>query len=710
MSSRVGSASHPRPPLDLLATRLAHLVSLQPFSSIPASTVPLLSEITHHYLSLLARIAAGNAQQAGRSSLVVWDMMAALTDVGAGDVAELGCSGNGWMAQDNEVRRDWKERVQSGWADEGARQQDDELREAWKKHIRAGWNSIEPLASMKYTPIPREDLEDWQELRIRDECRLPPRKRIKLASDDASRGSRPTFSSRSSDPAKATEEGTYSSDSGDADETDSSIFDRENDLRSTGTSATLSPLLPDDQSVYKERQLTMGLPAESSTVGDEKISHDQAIVYIPWFLPPLPGHEVREDNRGSPTTMSGTIDVSTFRQDLKEEATAEKSAASVREDLYATARTSAAEIDPQGQALAPTSVTAAEGGPEAPTSSYFSEPITFQASTLFNEASDLLTDETKESSGDIRARNLPSLPGGTDQPAGRSMPSHHSSSVPALAAALSGLASSGEVPAFLPMSSTAGGKIRRRLASLLCQPSRFNPSDVLYASLPARPSSMPFVPGPSHLVTLPPAGAPGGGAPRFTPTRPRGRPLSLGSSGGDLGGASQPVLGYRHPRMASEVARYLLANAPVISQRPLGSDAGGDVTSSAAGPAAGDDAAQSGEATIRSSTLHRSLHIYDPEPLRDDAHVERVFRGITLGGGGRGGESDSLLRRGESCYKAAVDALRISTGDADAAAAAADISGGSSSGLGKSGPKGPMAGTVVYTWDWTSRDYTDAAR
>lgn len=724
-TARTSGSSRLGPPLDLVAPRIAHLISLQPFAAVSTSAVPLLSEITHHYLTLLVTVASRNASQAGRLQPNVWDMVAALADVGAGGIEELSSSSrSGWLSSENETRKDWQDRVETGWRDARARRQDEELRSAWKQHVRAGQTcDAEPAATLKFMRVRRGDLDDWEELRIRDEGRLPPKKRRKLRDGSAPTkvGSRASSvsSDRSSGDVPSDEEEGYFTDDLAAEE------------GSASTSNTPPPsLLPEDSILYKERHVTFD---GSRRFRADEEDFDQPASYIPWFLPPLPGQQ--EETQSTLAERQAGSDLLQPTNAKREEqpppdvkapgSTAPGPASEGRQSLEEVRVVAQDTTAPAATVeTIPDAMQSATGASSS--SSYFSRPIPFSSSALFSGSIETNAEST-ESASDIAARveaaakSLPSIQ--NQETSSEGVRVHSTSSVPALISALTTLAASGETPAYLPMNNTPGGKIRRRLASLLCQPSRFDPSDVLYSSLEGRPSAIPFIPGPSHLVTLPPPGAPGGGAPRFTPTKPRGRPLSMGSIGGELGGASQPTLGYRRPRMAAEVARYLLAGAPVISQRSAilaaeaeGAGSNGDISAAALAAAA---AAQSGEATIRPSTLHRTLHVYDPEPLRDEAHAERVFRGITLGGGGgrgggSGGESDSLLRRGESCYKAAVDSLRISTGMADAAFAAAQASGNGSitnvASLSKAAQAGPASGTAVYTWDWPSRDFTEDAQ
>lgn len=120
---------------------------------------------------------------------------------------------------------------------------------------------------------------------------------------------------------------------------------------------------------------------------------------------------------------------------------------------------------------------------------------------------------------------------------------------------------------------------RRRLAAAIADPNRYHPSDTLYGAVAVRPSSVPFIPGPSLLITTSATSA----APVFTPVRPHGRPVALIPPAGAL----VPALGYRHPAHIAAVSR--LVAPPDL--------------------------------------LRRVARAGDPPPLYDDKHAERVFQG-----------------------------------------------------------------------------------
>lgn len=145
----------------------------------------------------------------------------------------------------------------------------------------------------------------------------------------------------------------------------------------------------------------------------------------------------------------------------------------------------------------------------------------------------------------------------------------------------------------------------------------------------------------------------------------------------------------------------------------------------------------------------------DPEPLRDEHHVERVFRGVTLTG------HENALTRHESWFKSAVDAVKcVSVGNTASGGSKVPIKlkshGGAGGGGGAKAKKAARKsqyidgdesdeallqgddsdsedegrtalgagatddaeslarkratvkvknGTVVYTWDWDTREY-----
>ncbi len=137
-----------------------------------------------------------------------------------------------------------------------------------------------------------------------------------------------------------------------------------------------------------------------------------------------------------------------------------------------------------------------------------------------------------------------------------------------------------------------------------------------------------------------------GSAPMFTPTNPHGRTVSLVPPSGAL----HPALGYRWP---SHVYSAVRATAELDVQRKVS-------------------------------------RMDDPPPLYDAQHVERVFRGAPA--------SRQLLGLAHSALAPALNALAIqqkrklglenSSSDADLEL--------------------PSKGTLVYTWDWTTRDPYDA--
>ncbi|PWN28803.1 hypothetical protein BDZ90DRAFT_270128 [Jaminaea rosea] len=628
-SSRPSTSSSALPgPLCLVQPQLAHLISLYPFTSVPSNTLPLLSEITHHYLQLITRLAAHNARHAGRTHLVVWDIMAALAEVGSRGVDDLMA---GWMAPPAEseaavVRKDWQERIEQGWRDEEAKRQYEARKAAIRQRTSHGRSEAEPIAEMRYLHLAQEEAELYEEFRLIEEERLPKKQRVE-DEDEEEIGSLPASP------------------------------------RSINGDSVAGPTHPGDDQ------------------GDQP-------AYIPWYLPPLP---------------SKTPDARSQEQVKEEHAEVIQSEAMSIDEGAPTAGAASGENAEVSATTAPQATSAPAARPNEEqadaSSSYFTPPVPYASSSLYANASGAALDgepvdgsTAAQPTIDIEtaASSLPSLE------LDNAGPSSQRSSTSSLLTALTSLAQSGESPALLPKpSATSANKTRRRLASLISQPNRYEPNDVLYSSLPSRPSCMPFLPSPSHLVTLPESGT---GAPRFTPTRPRGRPLSLGSVGGELGGASHPALGYRQPRMAAEVARYLLAGAPAVPQRPEGGSSGGEGAAPAAVGADGlplstaPSTNPDGESTLNPSTLYRSLHVYDPAPLRDSAHVERVFRGKTTRGDAANGTG------AEGWLKGAHDALKVATGVAGA---------GGGDGQVGAPKKGGPAGTVVYTWDWLGREPAD---
>ncbi|KAK0550426.1 hypothetical protein OC845_002668 [Tilletia horrida] len=137
-------------------------------------------------------------------------------------------------------------------------------------------------------------------------------------------------------------------------------------------------------------------------------------------------------------------------------------------------------------------------------------------------------------------------------------------------------------PALLHM-----GQQRRNVALVLSDPQRFAPSASLYAvTPPARSGSeaggLPFVPGPSLLITLPGSGAQSA-APYFTPVHPYGRAA---------GGAGAPPGGSLSTQYRNNSDLFLAART-----------------------------------VCEPSLLRRATRTEDPAPLLDESFAERVFQG-----------------------------------------------------------------------------------
>ncbi|SPO32311.1 uncharacterized protein UTRI_02868 [Ustilago trichophora] len=260
---------------------------------------------------------------------------------------------------------------------------------------------------------------------------------------------------------------------------------------------------------------------------------------------------------------------------------------------------------------------------------------------------------------------------------------------------------------------------RRRLAHALADASRYAPNDSLYAAVAARPSVIPFNPGPSWLVsTLPPPTlyednvevANALSAPVLTPVRPQGRPAALIPPSGSL----VPTLGHRHPS-------HLTIGARVVASAEL---------------------------------LKRVSRYDDPVPILDDKHAERFFHGLPasrdlLGGSGSSSDLSSNISStrssggggsgsGNSTLRPALEKLVLQMREKEAeilpeedkeelqrrqqelqlqlqAALASENSGGKDSAVLSSGLIADSYAsrirngniTMVHTWDWTPRDPYD---
>uniref|UniRef100_V5E6L9 Uncharacterized protein n=2 Tax=Kalmanozyma brasiliensis (strain GHG001) TaxID=1365824 RepID=V5E6L9_KALBG len=260
---------------------------------------------------------------------------------------------------------------------------------------------------------------------------------------------------------------------------------------------------------------------------------------------------------------------------------------------------------------------------------------------------------------------------------------------------------------------------RKRLAHALADASRYAPNDSLYAAVAARPSVIPFNPGPSWLVsTLPPPTlyednievANALSAPVLTPVRPQGRPAALIPPSGSL----VPTLGHRHPS-------HLTTGARVVASAEL---------------------------------LKRISRFDDPIPILDDKHAERFFHGVPasrdlLGGSGSSSDLSSNISStrssggggsgsGNSTLRPALERLVLQMREKEAeilpeedkeelqrrqqelqlqlqAAMASESAGGKgetvlSTGLIADSYASRIRNgniTMVHTWDWTPRDPFD---
>ena len=134
-----------------------------------------------------------------------------------------------------------------------------------------------------------------------------------------------------------------------------------------------------------------------------------------------------------------------------------------------------------------------------------------------------------------------------------------------------------------------------------------------------------------------------GSAPVFTPANPHGRLVCLSPPSG----AAQPILGYRWPSQVQGAVR-----------------------------------------TVAELDVQRKVaRIEDPPPLYDSQHVERVFRGASA--------SRQLLGMAHSALAPALNLLAVQQRrQLGSEAEDEDL-------------ELPSKGTLVYTWDWTTKDPFD---
>lgn len=196
---------------------------------------------------------------------------------------------------------------------------------------------------------------------------------------------------------------------------------------------------------------------------------------------------------------------------------------------------------------------------------------------------------------------------------------------------------------------------RRGLATLLSDPSKYGPCDTIFAAIDVRPSAAPFQPGPSLLITPPTNST---SAPTFTPIRASGRELVSTST---MNNSLHPICKHRIP------------NNVLNSSRLLSGGTSGEI-------------------------FRRVTRIHDPIPILDERHAERVFHG-TQAPKEQLSESNSYLREALDVLKAKrAEEIRAGTLEEE------------ESRLSLSTSRDKMrlkSGTLVQTWDWMSRDYTD---
>lgn len=200
---------------------------------------------------------------------------------------------------------------------------------------------------------------------------------------------------------------------------------------------------------------------------------------------------------------------------------------------------------------------------------------------------------------------------------------------------------------------------RRALADLVSNPSKYVPTDTIFGAIDARPTATPFIPGPSLLITPPTASNP---APTFTPVQPSGRELVSTST---INNSLFPACKHRKPSNILAASRLL----------------------------------SGGEA---SETFRRITRTLDPIPILDERHAERVFHGMQA--------AKELLHDDNSFLREALDILKFRR-DEEAKAGELDEDGEmqqSQFGLNANRDKLKIkSGTLVQTWDWMARDYTD---
>jgi hypothetical protein len=217
-------------------------------------------------------------------------------------------------------------------------------------------------------------------------------------------------------------------------------------------------------------------------------------------------------------------------------------------------------------------------------------------------------------------------------------------------------------PALLTPNGSAFSNIfnqRRNLASILSDPSKYVPTDTIFASIDARPSAASFQPGPSLLIT-PPTNT--NSAPTFTPIQASGRELLSTST---INNALYPVCRHRIPNNALNASRYM---------------SGGET----------------GE------IFRRVTRTLDPIPILDERHAERVFHGVQA--------PKEHLSESHSYLREALDVLKVKRAEEIRVGIENGTIGEEQSQLSLSASRDKLrvkSGTLVQTWDFMSRDYAD---
>lgn len=229
------------------------------------------------------------------------------------------------------------------------------------------------------------------------------------------------------------------------------------------------------------------------------------------------------------------------------------------------------------------------------------------------------------------------------------------------------------------VSSAAAAYKRRRLAHSIADPQRYVPNDSLHGCVHVHPISPASAPGPSLLITIPPAkegvdeeAHAATAAPIFTPVHPHGRAVALVPPAG----AQFPSLSYRHPSHLYYGARMLTY-----------------------------------------PDMQRAFsRLSDPPALLDDHHTEQVYHGLaasrTLLTGTmmsvRHRDTPSVMvsryRGANSILHAALERLRFHlAAELEASRRAAQADGQVvevEEPIRGERIKLPVKGTLVHSWDW----------